>query len=834
MGAGRCLAEAVGVALLALLSGCAAEPWNLPTYELCHHSRLARIPNEASGVTYSHVTNSLYVITRRPSAVGEYSLRGDYLRMYSHSGLRDPEGITWMYDYNFAVAQEGGGIAAITIMELAPWSRAAILQKKLVMRSIRCQSNFCLEGITYDAVSNVFYAMQEMNPMRIWRITMDGQATQIMNGRENWDRNIVRDLAGTYFRPGDDGLYILSQTEQTVIFMTWEGEIEDDQVIRVRDNVVEGLTFTPDGALMITVGEPNDLWIYSTDGNCNWRPSDMAQEDMALLAPAQTAPEVKEPANERGYCNWDGCDGQVQGSEWCSLNVDHCVPGCGGTWCWFGGIGRPISPENYVAPAPPAPLAPPTDAPTPAPTPPRPGFCGWDTCDGGRSEDPWCSLTAINCVVSCGGQFCWDDGGEPVTRDNIDLPETAAPTPTPAPAAAPTPAPSTSPATTPAPQTTTPAVDLPGTSPFNPDFANGSEAVIHMSLQGMSPATFTPLQQLYFREAVANAAYGNPDAFLIVVFDINGGNDLYNLFSTVFEDSLDQESVGDVLDAMAGRNRRLLQEQEHLEVKVHLLGETKQHALLLATKLQNAVDTGAFESDLRTRGFVRNTAVSVLDVDVQAVSVAPQYYPPNLVNTEEEAAQVPVLVPDSYEEIEVTDSTPFGLDTNTIIIIGGAAGGVLVTIIGIAATVCVCRRRNRAGKAQNTSGRKVSFENGADQSKAQPDSSAFTPNAAGNGLAVQMGDLNTSPGSVGEGGQPNGGRRGHQRMPSDVAAIAGLLQFEDNYTPTGTPGHSRNTSTVMSEFADAATGSGARHARSGSDAALLSNKSWGDLQGLNK
>lgn len=92
MGAGRCLAEAVGVALLALLSGCAAEPWNLPTYELCHHSRLARIPNEASGVTYSHVTNSLYVITRRPSAVGEYSLRGDYLRMYSHSGLRDPEG----------------------------------------------------------------------------------------------------------------------------------------------------------------------------------------------------------------------------------------------------------------------------------------------------------------------------------------------------------------------------------------------------------------------------------------------------------------------------------------------------------------------------------------------------------------------------------------------------------------------------------------------------------------------------------------------------------------------------------------------------------------------
>lgn len=79
-------------------------------------------------------------------------------------------------------------------------------------------------------------------------------------------------------------------------------------------------------------------------------------------------------------------------------------------------------------------------------------------------------------------------------------------------------------------------------------------------------------------QAVANAAYGNPDAFLIVVFDINGGNDLYNLFSTVFEDSLDQESVGDVLDAMAGRNRRLLQEQV-CHARYHPPGASRQRVV---------------------------------------------------------------------------------------------------------------------------------------------------------------------------------------------------------------------------------------------------------------
>lgn len=66
--------------------------WQLENYELCRHEILSGIPAEASGVTYSQVTNSLWVITRRPPAVFEYDLRGRKLREVSHRGLRDPEG----------------------------------------------------------------------------------------------------------------------------------------------------------------------------------------------------------------------------------------------------------------------------------------------------------------------------------------------------------------------------------------------------------------------------------------------------------------------------------------------------------------------------------------------------------------------------------------------------------------------------------------------------------------------------------------------------------------------------------------------------------------------
>eukprot|EP00951_Prasinocladus_malaysianus_P028072 scaffold254360_cov43-Prasinocladus_malaysianus.AAC.1 len=121
--------------------------------------------------------------------------------------------------------------------------------------------------------------------------------------------------------------------------------------------MVEGLTFTPDGKLMITVGEPNDLWIYNSTENCeDWKPeegykpppvpSSVEQERLAKI----TAPINQDP--DGGYCNWKGCNRKPEGNQWCNKNVDRCVGDCGGSWCWWGGIGMTITPENYEGPTP--------------------------------------------------------------------------------------------------------------------------------------------------------------------------------------------------------------------------------------------------------------------------------------------------------------------------------------------------------------------------------------------------------------------------------------------------------------------------------------------------
>lgn len=87
--------RAVGVTTFVLLglAACAiAEPWNLPTYRMCRQVRLSGVTHEVSGTTYNAVTNSLWVVTRRPRVIAEYTMTGRKLRTVGHNGLVDPEG----------------------------------------------------------------------------------------------------------------------------------------------------------------------------------------------------------------------------------------------------------------------------------------------------------------------------------------------------------------------------------------------------------------------------------------------------------------------------------------------------------------------------------------------------------------------------------------------------------------------------------------------------------------------------------------------------------------------------------------------------------------------
>lgn len=70
-------------------------PWDLRDYDrTCTKTRLRGIRRDASGVTYSPVTNTIWVVARVPMGLYEYDINGEFLRRVDTGNIRfqDPEG----------------------------------------------------------------------------------------------------------------------------------------------------------------------------------------------------------------------------------------------------------------------------------------------------------------------------------------------------------------------------------------------------------------------------------------------------------------------------------------------------------------------------------------------------------------------------------------------------------------------------------------------------------------------------------------------------------------------------------------------------------------------
>lgn len=209
-----------------------------------------------------------------------------------------------MHGYLFAISEERG--PTITVAEVKPWRRAVLVRQRYDLRFIRSDRNKGLEGVTYDPVTDSLYTCQEQDPMKVWQVLPDGRARQILNARTRFP---MRDLAGMYYNPaGDDGLYILSQQTNVVLKYGFDGEVMGGRA-KVEGRQPEGVTFTPDGHLMIVVGEPNLMWFYTSTGRCSWQPGQgdadgSKRSDPGADAAAEAEPKVQihdEVETEEGF-----------------------------------------------------------------------------------------------------------------------------------------------------------------------------------------------------------------------------------------------------------------------------------------------------------------------------------------------------------------------------------------------------------------------------------------------------------------------------------------------------------------------------------------------------
>jgi uncharacterized protein YjiK len=194
--------------------------------------------------------------------------------------LRDSIGITWMNDYTFGIVEEGRGQGwALSVVEAWPGlDRVNVVQRMNLSAIGQQSSGLGLEGLAWNRFERVFYATQEKRPKVVWRIDLEGNAEELLNldldsKVHALPRSLARgDMAGAYYRAGDSGLYVLSEDIGAVHWVGFDGSVRQDIKTDVLGRMPEGLTFTPDGELMIVTGEPNELWVYTSTGDCYWSP----------------------------------------------------------------------------------------------------------------------------------------------------------------------------------------------------------------------------------------------------------------------------------------------------------------------------------------------------------------------------------------------------------------------------------------------------------------------------------------------------------------------------------------------------------------------------------
>lgn len=120
----------------------------------------------ASGLTWSSVTNTLFTVINGPPAVAELSVDGVLLRKIPIEGARDPEGITHVRDNVFVISDERDHtLYKVTIDD--DTTQLDVRAAPHLGISIDLSRNLGYEGISWDDVGGRLFITKEKTPMRV-------------------------------------------------------------------------------------------------------------------------------------------------------------------------------------------------------------------------------------------------------------------------------------------------------------------------------------------------------------------------------------------------------------------------------------------------------------------------------------------------------------------------------------------------------------------------------------------------------------------------------------------------------------------------------------------
>ena len=226
--------------------------------------RLANVRN-ASGITFNHDTNTLFLIEDSPSVIREINEKGKILRSIQMEKMDDTEGIAYLGNKRFALIEES--TSKIYFCSIDKKTTNIKLKDMVTLAVPSPPSNTGLEGITYDPEMKCLYVIKEKDPKKIFRVYLGTEKIE-----EPWDlENInINDASDICFDTRTGHLLILSHESRSIVECTTKGkELARISLKKGQSNLKrnfekpEGITIDPKTGKIFTCGEKDEFYIFA-------------------------------------------------------------------------------------------------------------------------------------------------------------------------------------------------------------------------------------------------------------------------------------------------------------------------------------------------------------------------------------------------------------------------------------------------------------------------------------------------------------------------------------------------------------------------------------------
>jgi uncharacterized protein YjiK len=217
-----------------------------------------------SGAAFHPVSRTVYVVDNDNASIYELDASGVLLRTLATTGFADPEGIAWQGDDYFLIAEEG--LATVVRVKLPRTGTGPVSKASGVSLSLGAgMANSGIEGVGYRASDKTAFAVKEIDPPRLYRITVAASGNPAASFPDD-----PFDIGGkggdaADILPLEDGNFIVVNQEQNKL----EGLGPKGQALATLAlgmSKPEGIALDTATGTLYVVGEPLEFNVFKPAG----------------------------------------------------------------------------------------------------------------------------------------------------------------------------------------------------------------------------------------------------------------------------------------------------------------------------------------------------------------------------------------------------------------------------------------------------------------------------------------------------------------------------------------------------------------------------------------